>query len=143
LLCAVASLWLVLPAYAQPEPEPLRWGKVPDAHLAMTSYPGDPEAHAVVLGDHGEARVERDGSIRFKRHRRVKILDEGGYDFADVSLTYNSEDNYQRVDKIQGQTFVLQPDGRVRRVTLDRGSIFTEDIGRDRKRVTFTLSALE
>lgn len=143
LLCAVASLWLVLPAYAQPEPEPLRWGKVPDAHLAMTSYPGDPEAHAVVLGDHGEARVERDGSIRFKRHRRVKILDEGGYDFADVSLTYNSEDNYQRVDKIQGQTFVLQPDGKVRRVTLDRGSIFTEDIGRDRKRVTFTLPALE
>lgn len=109
----------------------------------MTDYPDDPEAHAVVLGDHGEARVERDGSITFERHRRVKILDEGGYDLADVTLTYNTEDNYQRVGKIQGQTFTLQPDGKIRRVTLDRGSIFTEDIGRNRKRVTFTLPALE
>ena len=59
-----------------------RWGRLSDADKEIASVPGDPDASAVVLWDAGTATVDlslRDElQLKVKRHRRVKVLDEGG-----------------------------------------------------------------
>jgi transglutaminase-like putative cysteine protease len=137
----VTLLGLLVAAGADAQPE-MKWGDIPDELLDMTEYPADPDAAAVIVGDIGEATVSSRWDVRFERHRRIKILSEAGYDLGTVSLVYVDEDGLERVSAIKGQTFVREPDGRVRRVKLDKGSIFHEDLPGGRKRVTFTLPAL-
>lgn len=109
----------------------------------MTGYAADSNAQAVVLGDYGSINVADNWDTEYERHRRIKLFSEAGYGLATVSLTYFAGRDGQRVHDIEGQTFVTDPGGRVRRVELDRKSVFEEDLEGDRKRVTFTLPALE
>ncbi|MEM1042721.1 MAG: DUF3857 and transglutaminase domain-containing protein [Bacteroidota bacterium] len=136
-----AVLTLALAAHAQPAP--MKWGDIPDEHLQMTEYAADPDAQAVILGDYGTIEVGSDWGVKFERHRRVKLLAEAGYDLATVSLTYYAGRDGQRVRGVKGQTFVPEEGGRTRRVKLDKRSIFEEDLEGDRRRITFTLPALE
>ncbi|MEP0548139.1 MAG: DUF3857 and transglutaminase domain-containing protein [Rhodothermales bacterium] len=137
----VTLLVVLIAAGADAQPE-MKWGDIPDELLDMTEYPADLDAAAVIVGDIGEATVSSQWEVRFERHRRVKILSEAGYELGTVSLTYFAEDGLERVSNIKGQTFVREPNGDVRRVKLDKGSIFHEDLPGGRKRVTFTLPAL-
>ena len=140
-IAVIALSWLFIAASVEAQPD-MKWGDIPDELLDMTEYPADPDAAAVIVGDVGEATVSSRWEVRFERHRRVKILSEAGYDLGTVSLTYVDEDGLERISNIKGQTFVREPNGRVRRVKLDKGSIFHEDMPGGRKRVTFTLPAL-
>jgi transglutaminase-like putative cysteine protease len=136
-------LALVWATSALAQPAPIRWGEVPPDHLAMTEFPGDPDAQAVILADYGKVEVTTDADVSFERHRRIKLLSPGGYSLATVSLVYDPRNRVQAVAEIRGQTHIRQPDGSVRRVALERNSIFTENLQDGRRRVTFTLPALE
>jgi len=136
-------LFVCCAAAAVAQPTAHRWGNVPPEHLAMREFPADPDAQAVILQDVADILVERDGTVEYLRHRRVKVLGEGAYSLATVSLVYDTSDRSQSVDRVRGQTFVPQPDGSVRRVALDRSGIFTENLQGGRRRITFTLPALE
>lgn len=134
---------LLVTVAAHAQPAPMEWGEVPEEHLAMTEYPADPDAQAVILGDYGFIEVRDNWEVDFERHRRIKLLSEAGYDLATVSLTYFAGRDGQRIGKIKGQTFVPEPGGGSRRIKMDKDAIFEEDLEGDRKRITFTLPALE
>ncbi len=138
--CSAVCL-LTCAAYAQPAP--IKWGDIPEEHLQMTEYAADPDAQAVILGDYGRIEVGSDWGVTFERHRRIKLLGEAGYDLATFSIIYYAGRDGQRVRGIKGHTFVPEGSGRARKVKLDKGSIFEEDLEGDRRRVTFTLPALE
>ncbi|MDX1531122.1 MAG: DUF3857 domain-containing protein, partial [Rhodothermales bacterium] len=138
-LIAAVVVGFVRPASAQPDE--LRWGRVPDADLSLAAYAPDPDAAAVVLGDEGRVRFRRNLNVVYERHRRVKVFTPAGYDHATFQITYDPD--VQDLEKVEGQTFVLGADGRTRKVRLDRGSIFEEDVDGDLRRVRFTLPALE
>ncbi len=142
LTAALGAVWLLaLAAHAQPDP--MKWGDIPDAQLQMVEYAADPDAQALILGDYAKINVANDWGVKFERHRRIKLLGEAGYDLATFSLTYYAGRDGQRVRGIKGHTFVPEPGGGARKVKLDKKSIFEEDLEGDRKRITFTLPALE
>ena len=89
----------------------------------------------VHLADYGTTEVSRTGEVVFKRHTRVKILTEAGYDQGTVSIPYYHADRTQRVKRVQGQTFFLDPDGNVQRQKMDKKAVFTEDLNGKSKSV--------
>jgi hypothetical protein len=124
---AIVAIFLADAAVAQPDP--LRWGRLTDAEIALTEYPGDPDAPAVVLGEYGTVEFRQNRSMTYEVHRRVKILSGNGYDLATVEFAYHHRDGRQNVRRLDAQTFV--PDGRgdMRRVALGSRDVFREADG--------------
>ena len=141
LLLSAALLALAPGAVAQDPP--IRWGDVSAAEVAVADVPGDPDAAAVILGDVGfdELEPSREG-VRYTRrhHRRVKVLTEAGYEEGEFSFRYSKDD--ARVSRIRAQTFVPQPDGRMRTVELGRRDIYREEVRDGVEEVRFTMPAL-
>lgn len=137
--CLLAGCVIAAPTHAQPA----EWGDVPRRALEMNSYSADSNASAVVLSDVGTVHFDSRARLVYERHRRIKILTEGGYDWGTVELTYFAEDRMQRVTDIEGHTFTLAADGTVERHELDDDDVFREDINGTHERKRFTLPALE
>ena len=87
----LTAVLLAAPGVVAQDP-PMRWGRISDAEVAMTAFEGDPEAAAIVLGDFAfdELVPSREGA-RFtrRRHRRVKVLSEAGYEEGEFSYQYS------------------------------------------------------
>ena len=133
---------LLAPALAVAQDAPIRWGRLTDAETALDSVAGDPDAAAVVLGDVGQADVYEVGGrwrYRLRRHLRVKVLTEAGYDEGEFLFHYRDGD---RVHGVKGQTFVPEPGGGTRRVELDGRSVFEGDVADGVQGVRFTMPAL-
>jgi transglutaminase-like putative cysteine protease len=122
--------------------QPYDWGEVPDKHLEMTTYPPDSNATAVVLFDYGRTRFLNNGELEFRRHTRIKILSEGGYDEGTVKIPFYSRDGLENVVGVKGQTIVPTDDGSSKRYKLKNGSVYEEDIDGSYERVRFTLPRL-
>jgi len=71
---------------------PVKWGKVDEADLTMTSYPSDPEAEAAILMDYATIDFEFEGYTTYsmKHHVRIKIFKESGFDRGDINISYYS-----------------------------------------------------
>ena len=130
------------PLAAAAQDPAIRWGRLSDFEKGLEAVE-DPDAHAVVLGDVGLAELElRMGQgleYRLKRHKRVKILDEGGYEQGEFAFRYPDDDRFRRV---RGQTFVPEGDGEYRRVELDGDDIFDEVVSEGTREVRFSMPAL-
>ncbi|MFQ5630277.1 MAG: DUF3857 domain-containing protein [bacterium] len=141
-IVTILSLFNCQSIFAQEQP--VEWGKIPRADLEMADFPDDTNAVAVILADVGKVTFKGDFNIIFERHRRIKILSEGGYEWGSFSIPFYAKKKYQSIDKkdIEGQTFILNTDGSQRHVKLDKASIFDEDIDGKYRRIRFTLPAL-
>lgn len=119
------------------------WGDVSAEHLALESFPDDPEANAVILADCGFEEVELgsyEPKVKFHRHRRVKVLTEGGYDLGTIVVRFREGD---QVSAVRGQTFVPTGGAEPSRVELRRDAIYENEVGDGMHEVRFTLPALE
>lgn len=134
-------VWFVLSVSLHAQPAD--WGDVPPRQLEMDTFPADSNASAVILSDVGEVSFDTRGRVVYRRHRRIKILTEGGYDWGTVELTYRAENRMERIEDIDGQTFTRSEDGEVERHELDGDDIFEEDVDGTYERKRFTLPALE
>ncbi len=147
LLIFVTGLHGTTALYAQRPPgakAPLKWGKIPDEHLAMDHYAPDSNATAVVLADFGDVYFLGDGTVVFDRHTRIKILSEAGYDHGTVSIPYYADrQRGQRVRGVKGQTFTRGSKGKAVRHKMDKKAVFDEKLNGGMRRVHFTLPALE
>jgi hypothetical protein len=76
--------------------------------LSMTSQAGAEGAPAVYLY---KEETSEDGLHMFSRYVRLKVLTEGGKDYANVELPYVSGNAHLGVDSISGRT--IHPDGTV------------------------------
>ncbi|MBR9921442.1 MAG: DUF3857 domain-containing protein [Bacteroidetes bacterium] len=104
----------------------LKWGKVSNEELQMTSYDADPNAGAVVLADVGEITfdfTEDAPRFRLERHRRVKILDRSGFDEGDIQIYFYSYSKQEDIDNLKVQVF--SPDGE--KVVVDKDNVFEEE----------------
>ena len=141
-LVSVGLLFLGLATAAAAQDPAIRWGRLSDAEIALSEVEGDPEATAIVLGDlaFDELEPSRDG-VRYtrRRHRRVKVLSEAGYEAGEFSLRHSDD---ARVRNIRAQTFVPQPNGEMRRVEVGRRDIFREEVRDGVEEVRFTMPAL-
>lgn len=144
-MCALSVALLFLAFGEMPLPaqdKPMKWGEVPRADLEMKSFPADSNASAVILCDFGEVSFDTEYELNFWRHRRIKILSPAGFKWGEVFLTYRAKDRSQRINDLEGFTFILAADGTVRREKLDKKSIFEEKVDDEHRRIRFALPAL-
>ena len=138
----IASLFLVVSVYAQDYS--MKWGDVPLEDVQMTSFEADSNAQAVILGEFGEVEVDVRGRVMYRYHLRVKLLAEAAYDeWGTYAIPYWDGSYPQRISKVQGNTFVLGPNGKVVRHKLGKKEIFKENVAENVEQIRFTLPALE
>ncbi len=125
----------------EPDP-PIEWGEVSREDLTLTSFPADSNATAVVLCDYGSVKFNQQYDLIYKRHRRIKILTKSGFDWGTHKVSYYVKDRTQDVDDIEGQTFMLDANGKVTVTELEDDAIFDEETGENWRQVKFTLPAL-
>ncbi len=138
LLCHLAVLSLL---YAQDPP--ITWGEISRADLAMTSFPKDTNASALILCDYGESSFNNDLDIVFQRHLRVKILTAKGYEWGTHSVTLYTKEGTERIYDIEGVTYVLDEKANVVKSQLQEDDIFQEKVSDSRTRYRFTLPGLK
>ncbi|HTY58959.1 MAG TPA: DUF3857 domain-containing protein, partial [Bacteroidota bacterium] len=142
-LPAVLGTALVPPAdAAPPQDPPISWGEIPHDDLAMTSYPADTNAAALVLCDYGETTLSDNLELVFKRHKRIKILSAAGFEYATTSILVYSRNHYEKVRGIEGATYALDPGGQVVQTAMEEDAIFREEANEYYTRYRFTLPAL-
>jgi Domain of Unknown Function with PDB structure (DUF3857) len=113
--------------YAQNRAE--KWGKIPAADLAMTLYPQDSSAKAVILQAVGSITVAPQGEKTLATHthsRRIKVLDVAAFKEGNLSIPYYSYGNYEKMSDLD--IMVYQTNGTEQKVKSD--NIFTEKINK-------------
>lgn len=106
----------------------IEFGKVPYNDLAMTIYPLDSTAEAVVLAEKGRLSIEegRDGlELFFTNFRRVKLLKKSAFNSeGNIKISYYSKDRYEDLRSVKAA--VIQPDGT--RYELAKKEFFEEKL---------------
>ncbi len=106
----------------------------------METFEADPDAEAVMLYNYGEAVMELGTDrieIAYVFHKRIKILSESGFDWAEISIPYHKSD--ARVANIQAITYNVGPEGKVEQVKMEKRDIFDEKVSGKYHRKNFTL----
>ncbi len=127
-----------------------KWAKEIDwKDFSLSNLPDStdfPSAHAVILLDEGKVDISGSGEIKltvFERRRVIRILDRGGFSYADVVIPYSP--NSSEIEMIQART--VSPDGQI--TVLDKNEIFDIDLYpkfifyADQKAKKFTFPAVE
>ena len=145
LLAVLATLVALTPLVAEAQDPPIRWGRLSDTEKTIDSWPDDPDASAIILGDVGFSEVRIDGgrgvTFRLRHHKRVKVLDADGYGLGEFSLRFRG-DRDTDVRRIRAQTFVPDGQGDFRRVELSGRDIFDDEVEDGIREVRFSMPAL-
>lgn len=120
---------------------PVKWGKVEEADLQMTSYAPDAEADAVVLTDYASIDLSFEGSTSYTmfHHVRIKVLKTSAFDRGDISIDYYSFDKLEEIKNLKAQ--VILPDGE--KVKLKNKDFFNEEINKYWTRKKFAMPSLK
>ncbi|MBE7176191.1 MAG: DUF3857 domain-containing protein [Mucilaginibacter polytrichastri] len=113
------------------------YGKVPVADLEMTTCDFEKDANAMVLFDKGDIFFDDRFAMIFRRHKRIKILNDKARDEADIRLEFHSLNHYEQISDVQAQTINLV-DGKPVITKLDRKSIFYQPVDKYTTAVIFT-----
>lgn len=121
----------------------MKFGDVPMEALTMTTYAPDSSAEAVVLMDYGVSSIEYNQSTGFElifdRIRRIKILKEGGKQWADFGVSlYKDSDQSEKLVQFRGVTVNLEK-GKAVESKLSNDGIFREKFSKNIDRVKVTL----
>lgn len=119
----------------------LEYGEISAEDISYSEHKTDKEAEAVVLYDIGKSTFIKDDEggfdIIFERRTRIKILKEGGLEYAEVNIPYYHEgNNYEQVYNVKGSTYNFE-DGKLIETKFKNKNLFTEKINSnwDRKKL--------
>ena len=125
LFCILLLFTVSYPSFSQDISNNI--GQVSQAELQMDKFTNDPSANAYVLFDIGSARFSDNYSggldITFERSTRIKIFNEQGYEYANVSIPLYQQNNiYERVTQLEAFTYNLNGQ-LIERTVLDPKTI--------------------
>ncbi|HLF34595.1 MAG TPA: hypothetical protein VI583_10165, partial [Cyclobacteriaceae bacterium] len=119
----------------------VEFGEISGEELSMTSYAKEPDAPAVILFDFCIISVDIDANgikANYNHTRRVKIFTKEGYDWSTFSvMLYHNESQDEEISGLKGFTYNLV-DGQVVKSKLDKSSVFTEKVDKNKDRYKFT-----
>ena len=106
-------------------------GKVSEEEIAMTTYPLDTAATALVLCEDMDARIDIDGRghvvLITDWSARIKILKEAGKQEVDFKIMHQKDD---MLGSVNVATYNLV-DGKIKKTKLDKKYIFRENVHDD------------
>ena len=130
MLCCIAATHL--PAQNKAS---IKFGKI-DIEDFKTSYPFDPAAEAVVVGNIGSSDFVGNSkggfSIEFKRYSRIHILNKNAYDAAQIRIPiYTTGGREEEIVSLKAVTYNLE-NGKIVETKLDpKADVFKEKINRN------------
>ncbi len=125
----------------------IKFGKIAAADFDLTKSKFDTSVNAVVIADIGRSDFDGNNkgwfSLSFKKHIRIKILNQNGMDAANVEIPlYVSGNAEEKVINLKAATYNLE-NGKVVETALDRKSVFTDKYDKNHITVKFTLPAVK
>jgi|694.fasta_scaffold02910_2 hypothetical protein len=136
-----------LPISAQ-EKSPVIYGKIKETDFNVNNYRVDTSQGAIIISDIGSSNFEgnSDGwfSLIYQHHRRVLILNNKGFDLADVEIPLYVSTNGQleeKLDKLKASSYNLE-NGKLIEVTLGKDAIFKEKKSSNLNIRKFTMPAV-
>lgn len=133
---------LFTPVILNAQSDVMKWSKLSDKEINLTSTPLDSSASAVILGEYCLIKVSYSGII-IQNHVRVKILNRNGLGQADISLPYYFKDDVERITAVKAQTINILPGGKIEKVEMKSSAEFTVDINENWKAKQFTFPAVK
>lgn len=123
LICVTVTL------FAQKKGPKVKFGKLSEEEIKMTSYKEDTEAAAVVLFDKGSiyySYINNDWVQIQERHKRIKIFKKEAYDYANIVVPLYGD---EKIEDIKGITYNIEND-KVVETKLSNDNIFTEQLAK-------------
>ncbi|MEM8523349.1 MAG: DUF3857 and transglutaminase domain-containing protein [Bacteroidota bacterium] len=129
-------LFLLNHLLVEAQKAPIKWGKIDESELQMTSYELDTQANALVLCDYATYSFDfgtDEELYRVDRHRRIKVLTRAGFNEGNVVIPYYKHTGMTISVKAQ----VIQPDGT--KIEIKKKEMFDEQVYESRynKRIAF------
>lgn len=121
---------LVLPSFTVAQRAPVKFGDLSPADFATASGAPD-SAHAVVLVDFGESRIDYESSdgfyLMFERTRRIRILKKDGYEWGNLTIALFREGSVKEsLMGLKAVTYNMEG-GQVVETKLKNDAVFEED----------------
>ena len=121
----------------------MKWGKVDDKVLEMSTYPGDKEADAVILGAFGYLTFDLTNPkyvVAFEQHHRIKLFNQNGIDtYGNQRISYYSFEGSSDVTSLKAQ--VILPDGS--KISIDKKDIVDQKLDDYWSEIVIPFSNLE
>lgn len=116
-------------------------GQTTIEELKMQYYDKDSTAKALYLFDHANVYIDKDYDYDFRTdyYERVKLFDKSEFNRATIKINVYKK---QRVKNIKAITYNLKS-GKIEKFFLTEDKIFTNQISKNWKEVTFTLPNLK
>ncbi len=122
------------------------FGKVGPADFDLSAHNFDSGASAIIIADIGETHLGYalgKFSVVIKHFRRMKILDQNGYDAAKEEIRLLSEGNTKtELEDLKATTYNLE-NGKVEESKLDDKSVFTDKIDKNWTYKKFSFPAVK
>src|SRR6201996_1076460 len=124
------------------------YGNFSQQEIDMKKYDKDTSAHAVVLQEFGESRINlnSDDDLRlfFYYHVRIKILDSKAFNKGNVEIPIYLGDNndFERVDDIKATTYYKDDNGNVQKSDLDSKNTYTVKQDKHWSTIKFAMPAM-
>lgn len=118
--------------------DPIRWGKVNQAAIDLESVPYDSSASAVVLCDFGRIYASIGGGVTFRRHIRIKILNESAKGLADIAIPYYHKDGNEKISSFVAQTINVE-NNKPKKSELKKKEFFRVKVDENWSELRFSL----
>jgi len=143
LLLAVSFCLLIITAKAQD----FDFGGAAPAELSMKRYDKDTSAHAVVLDEHGSAKIveTNDNSVKilYEHHVKIKIFDSKGFAAGNITIGLGNNDNdAETLEIVRGITTYTDDDGSIKKTKLDPSKVYTAKVNKYYSEAKFAMPAM-
>ena len=123
------------------------YGAATKKELSMQHYDNDTSAHAVVLNEHGSAKIDvtSDNTIKiiYEHHVKIKIFDAKGFAQGNVVIGLGNNDNDgEFVEAVRGVTTWLDDDGTVKTTNFDPAKVYKAKVNKFFTEAKFAMPAI-
>lgn len=140
----VILLWLFCVVYSRAQKNIPAFGTIDKRDMITTDCEYDKGAAAEKLIDWGSTYYEKGDAGRdafktvFERRTRVKILKEQGLALANVKIPFYSNENEERITRVNACTYNIDSSGNIVVATVTKNSIFSKRLNAKYSEVIIT-----
>lgn len=116
----------------------MRFGKVSEEEVSMTSYEKDPQAEALYIYDKRELSYTISFLYEYNVYMRIKVFDKNALDLANVQIPFYSAKSEESVTGLAANTYNMV-DGKMVKTPMPKQNIFKEKVSDDFTIIKFSL----
>lgn len=119
------------------------FGSFTAADVSMKQCSFDPEADAIILLDKAVAGYDDDYRLITERRIRIKILNQKGFESANISIPFYSKDDFEYLSKVEAYTYNFDEAGRPSVSAVHKNSFYTERTNTYWSKMKFAMPAVK